>query len=144
MCRLITATLVFVLVLATACAPSIIKHEPRIAAESAEGFAEVAFVKRDFSEAVRYVEDGASIDEMRDMVGRLHPSGNYPLTVTAVTYEPMQGMESMKIYLEGAGADRSYHYLAIMEGTESKGYKVSAVSRSDEPFPRTDFLKPLR
>lgn len=78
------------------------------------------------------------------MVERLHPSGNYPLSVIAVSYEPIPGTESMKIYVEGSGSDPSYHYVAIMVGTEPKGYKVSAVYRSEEPFPGSNNIKPLR
>ena len=129
---------------AAACAPYVIKHQPMMAGTTAETFAKLAFVERNNEEARNFAKSGSSSADVNAMVERLHPVGNHPQAVRAVTYEPMPGMESMKIYLEGSGADRSYHYLAIMEGTESSGYRVLAISRSDNPFPGSNDMKPLR
>ncbi|HUR96799.1 MAG TPA: hypothetical protein VMZ26_01905 [Pyrinomonadaceae bacterium] len=78
------------------------------------------------------------------MVEKLHPSGEYPEQVVARSYEPMPGKESMKIYLEGSGANQAYHYLAVMEGTEPKGYKVFSIATLVEATPGSDKIKPLR
>jgi hypothetical protein len=140
---LIQVCFCFWLFLCAACIPAVTKHEPRLAARSAETFADLAFVKRNSSAAVQTIETGSS-DEVTAMAERLHPSKNYPVGVAAVSYEPVPGKESMKIYLEGSGVDRSYHYLVVMAGTGSKGYRVSAVYRSEEPFPGSNNIKPLR
>ena len=137
-------SLFFAFTLTTACTASVIKHQPTQAASSAEAFGTSAFVVRNYRDALPFVKDGESVDDVSAMVERLHPSGRYPVSIVAASYEPMPGKESIKIYLEGSGADSTYHYLAIMEGTESKGYKVSAMARSEDPFPGSNDVKPLR
>ena len=133
----------FSVALAAACFPSVIKHNQNHAAKAAEAFSQLALVERNFSEASRLVTRGSS-DEVGRMVEQLHPSAKYPVSVVAASYEPVRGKESIKIYLEGSGADPTYHYLAIMDGTEPTGYKVSAINRSKDPFPASNDIKPLR
>jgi hypothetical protein len=130
--------------LAIGCTQSVIKHQPAMAANAAETFARLAFVERNYGSAINFVKGGNSIDDVSAMVERLHPTGSYPVRVVAASYEPMPGKESMKIYLEGSGAEPSYHYLAVMEGTEPNGYKVSAIARSEDPFPGSNSINPLR
>ncbi len=134
----------FGVALVAACFPSIIKHNQNLAAKAAEDFSRLAFVERNFSKAATLVTGNRSSNEVSAMVERLHPSGVYPVSVMAASYEPMPGKESMKIYLEGSGGDPTYHYVVIMNGTESEGYKLSAVARSADPFPGSNSIKPLR
>jgi len=139
-----TIFLYFVVALTIGCTSSLIKHQPVMAANAAETFGKLAFVERNYGSALNFVKGGNSSDDVRTMVERLHPTGSYPVNVVAVSYEPMPGKESMKIYLEGSGTEPSYHYLAVMEGTESKDYKVSAIARSEDPFPGSNSINPLR
>ena len=115
-----------------------------MAASSAESFAKFAFVERNYGKAVEFVKSGNSIEDVSAMVERLHVAGNYPVSVMAAFYEPMPGKESMKIYIDGTGSDSTYHYVAIMEGTELKGYQVSAIARFQDPFPKSNDITPLR
>lgn len=134
------------LALVTACVPSLIKHDQHIAAKDGAAFAKLALVERDFDEAVKYAayaNDSNSAERLKSLVESMHPSRKYPTRVVVVSYEPIPGTESMKIYLEGFGDERSYHYMAVMAGTESEGYKVAAIYRSEEPFPGSDLIKPL-
>ena len=134
----------FSVALVAGCFPSIIKHDPNLAAKAAENFSHLAFVQRNSSQASSLVKGSQSSDEVTRMAEKLHPSGMFPVSVVAASYEPMPGKESIKIYLEGSGGDRTYHYLAIMDGTESKGYRVSTIARSEDPFPGSNEIKPLR
>ena len=134
------------LALVSACALSLIKHNQHIAAKTGEEFAKFALVERNFDEALKYAasaNDSNPADRLKSLVESMHPSRKYPTRVIAVSYEPIPGTKSMKIYLEGSGDDRSYHYLAIMAGTEPDGYKVAGIYRSEEPFPGSDLIKPL-
>ena len=138
--------LFFWIALVIACVPSLIKHNQHIAAKKGEEIANFALVERDFDEAVKYAAsatDSNAAARLKSLVESMHPSRKYPTKVVAVSYQPIPGTKSMKIYLEGIGDDRSYHYMALMGGTESEGYKVAAIYRSEEPFPGSDLIKPL-
>ena len=121
-----------------------IYHDEVLAGRRAVEFVEIAFVKQDIEAgyarlsvtAKRYV----SLDNFKETVSRLHPKA-YPLTVTAIEYEPIPAEErAIYIFLVGENAGERFYYRLTMEGTAASDYKISIIDRGFRRYPAS----PLR
>jgi hypothetical protein len=87
-------------------------HQPSMAADAGEAFADAAFVKGDADRAFALLTPEfaaeVSMDELTEVLTQLHRDGR-PDSVRAVEYEPLPGYRGMGIYIEGEAADRVFY-----------------------------------
>ena len=121
------------------CARSI-PHDERAAAEKAEEFARVAFIRQDMASGYALLADGTkryvTLPQFKAVVERLHPR-TLPKTVKATEYEPMVGENAIYIFLTGENSGEHFYYRLIMEGTATTGYRVLRLDRAGTPYPHS-------
>jgi hypothetical protein len=114
-----------------ACAKSF-EHDPKIAAQRAEEFAQVVFVRQDFDRGyVMLSESGKRYvppENFKETVTKSHPR-SYPRRIAATDYEPMAGEKAIYVYVSGEDAGEHFNYTLTLEGTAATDYKVMRFSR---------------
>jgi hypothetical protein len=141
-----TITFVGVFVLAN-CSGSIISHDEDMAAKSAIQFALVAFVQHDAPNGFFLLSENAKksipVEKFSEALSQMHPL-QYPLSVTAVEFEPIPGQKGMNILLHGANGAEQFYYRLMMEGTAGTGYKVAGFFRGNGPYPGSKLKQKLK
>lgn len=103
------------------------EHNPNLAAQKAEEFATLAWVKQDYNGAYALVADGlrrhVSLDQFKQTLTR-NPSATQPARIVAREYEPMSGEKAIYIYLTGEDGGGPSNYRITMEGSAGAGYTV--------------------
>jgi hypothetical protein len=119
-------------VLVFGCAKSF-EHDPKLAAQRAEEFARVVFIKRDFDTGYTLLADSARRyvppEKFRETVVKAHPK-SYPNNIAATDYEPMSGEKAIYVYLSGVNDGERFNYTLTLDGTAASDYKVMRFSRS--------------
>jgi hypothetical protein len=114
-----------------ACAKSF-DHDPKAAGQRAEEFAQAVFVRQRFDEGYRMLSESGKryvpLEKFKETVIKSHPR-NYPTKVAATDYEPMAGEEAIYVYLSGENGGEQFNYTLTLEGTRTRGYKVTRFSR---------------
>ena len=125
-----TLILAPLLVLA-ACSPSVnvLNHSASLAAQEAQRFAQVALIEHDFQKAYgMFGENGktaVSFDQFTEAVRSSHPIA-FPLSVTAIEYEPIPGQRGMNIYLYGENGNEKFYYRFVMDGVKETATRSQA------------------
>jgi hypothetical protein len=123
-----------------------LRHQPSIAAESAEKFARVAFVEGNVKAAYDLIwEEGKrrlSVDAAARAIADINKAGR-PSEVEATEYEPILGQPAMNIFLHGKGEAGDFYYRFVMMGTEDTGYRVADFFKGSGPYPPSNMRKPL-
>lgn len=103
------------------------EHNPTLAAQKAEEFAALAYVKQDFDGAYALLADGirrhVSPAQFKQTLAK-NQTGAKPAKVVAQEYEPMSGEKAIYIYLVGDTVGAQNSIRITMEGTADSGYKV--------------------
>lgn len=129
------------------CVPRLIKHDPHAAAKEADRFLAAFLLERDMAKSLEIVNPERkpefTVESLKSLLLKLHPSGDYPAAVNSVEFEPVPGNEAIKIYAIGVNGQAVYYYLLVMEGTEPKGYRPVQVYRNIGKYPESAMRKPL-
>ncbi|MGH7926230.1 MAG: hypothetical protein ACREQV_00340 [Candidatus Binatia bacterium] len=108
------------------------EHDQKMAAERAEEFAQVVFVRKDFESGYAMLSDSGKRyvppEKFKETVVKSHPR-NYPTRITATDSEPMSGEKAIYVYLTGENAGEQFNYTLILDGTAGTNYKVTRFSR---------------
>ena len=146
----ITVSIMLCSLLAVGCGmPTVrqLKHQPSLAAESAEQFARTAFLERDTKSAYDLMWDESkrryTSQQIEEVIHNLHTAG-YPSSVEATDYEPIFGQPAMNIFLHGSSQSEEFYYRFVMMGTADTGYKVSDILRGSGPYPPSSLRKSLK
>lgn len=146
----LTGALLFVLVLASLYFLDVvdvgqIKHDPRQAADMALQFADLALVKRDYTQAhqlfTREIKRSVTVEQLKKMIEQSHPT-SFPKEVTAAEFERPTETRAMQIYLVGKNGEETFEYRLAMKGSARWGYCVGAFFRGaaeNESAPREKF-----
>jgi hypothetical protein len=114
------------------CAKSF-EHDPKTAAQRAEEFAHVVFVRQDFERGYAMLSDSGKRyvpqEKFKETVVKSHPR-RYPTKVAATDYEPMSGEKAIYIYVSGENAGEQFNYTLTLDGSAADDYKVTRFSRS--------------
>ena len=112
----------------TSCGLQLFHHDPVKAGKAAETFVNKAVVERKYAKAAENsVFDESSIEAF---VSRVHKDGERPLGVSANAYEPLQGTERIKVYVDGVSIFyNNFYYLVILTLNDKGDYVVSDVLR---------------
>jgi hypothetical protein len=128
--------------------PKIISYDQQLAGKRAQEFANIAFVKRDFEGAHKLLpkelDPSFDVAALKKFVWDMHPTDKFPEVVLAEDYEIVIGQEKVNIYLEGKRDAENLHYLLVMGGNKSEGYRVTEMYRSDTPYPANNLRTPLK
>lgn len=118
--------------------PYYVKHSPELAIETARKFSEVVFVKHDYSFGLQFASKRRDADfteaALKQMVEKMHPTGDYPTLVRAIGYELIPGNRAAKVYLEGLDGTTKSYYSIELEGDVSTGYFVTGLYRRPNMF----------
>jgi hypothetical protein len=124
-----------------------LRHQPSMAAESAEKFARVAFVQGNAKEAYELMwEEGKrrlGVDAVTGTIVDFNKAGR-PSVVEATEYEPILGQPAMNIFLHGKGEAGDFYYRFVMMGTEETGYRVGNFFKGSGPYPPSNIRKRLQ
>lgn len=125
----------------------VFRHQPGIAAQEAEKFADAVFVDRNFNLGFtlssKSLQKHCPLEQMTSILEKMHPTG-YPSTVHATEYMPIPRQPAMNILLVGENStNEKFYYRLFMEGTQDTGYRVSAFFRGNGPFPPSPLRMPL-
>ena len=124
--------------LSISCGISVIAHDEQAAANSAAKFADLAFIRSDYSGArallAPQLEQATAGDKLAAEVGKMHGGGR-PSEVKAIEFEPLRGQRAMNIYLKGKRGDEEFFYRLLMLGDRGAGYKVGGLWRGSGPYP---------
>jgi hypothetical protein len=136
---ILTACLLFPVLVACSPLPTVLNHSPQRAAEEAQRFAEVAFVDRDFRKAYGLLSESGkghgSAELFEEFIAKEHQSA-FPLFVKATDYEPVPGQKRINIYIYGENGGEKFYYRVITVGVKETGYKVAGFDRFDAPYAR--------
>ena len=124
----------------------VVVHDEQAAAKAATGFAQAAFVDRDYAKASGMLAPSLArqlpIDKFPEMVAKTHPNA-FPAQVTATDSERMPGLRGITIYMKGSGGGEDFYYRMVMEGDATSGYRVAGLFRGNGPHPSTN-KRPLK
>ena len=122
----------------SSCGVHIIVHDEQAAATAAAKFADLAFVRSDYSGArallSSQMRQALPMDKLASVIAKAHPKAR-PAEVAATEFEPLPGQQAMNIYLKGARGDEMFFYRLLMVGDKGSGYKVGGVWRGSGPYP---------
>jgi hypothetical protein len=117
---------------------NVIAHDQATAAKAATGFAQIAFVSRDYPKAHGLLASRSQKEISEDVftktVTNMHPKG-FPSRITATEFEPMPGQRAMTIYLKGDGDGEDFYYRLQLDGDATSGYRVTGLFRGNGPYP---------
>jgi hypothetical protein len=138
---------ILILMFLISCSATIISHDEDMAAKSAIDFAKVAIVQHDISKGYAMLSDNfkktITIDKYTQVMSQIHPS-LYPLSLTAVEFEPIPGQKGMNIFLYGENGPEKFYYRLVMEGTAATGYRVLGIYRGNGPAPPSKLRQKLK
>jgi hypothetical protein len=123
----------------------VIVHIQAAAAKSAEKYARVALIDKDFEKAYTLLAPEArmavSADRLAETIKKMHPAA-MPSEVKAIEYEPQPGQRAMNIFLKGSAGSEVFNYRFYMVGDAGSGYEVAGIFRGSGPYP-SKAKKPL-
>jgi hypothetical protein len=123
-----------------------LRHQPTMAAESAEAFARVAFIEGNARGAYELmceeVKHKYSVEAVVASIDAMNTPGR-PSVVEATEYEPIFGQPAMNIFLHGRTETRDIYYRFVMIGTEQTGYRVGDFFKGNGPYPPSSIRKRL-
>ena len=137
---------VILLIFLTNCKPSLIYHNPYIAAPVALRFAEIAFVQKNATASYpmlcKETRKTMTFQQYEDTLMKMHPKGT-PTSVEAIEFLPINGQKALNIMVLGANTEERFYYRLIMVGTGTEGYSVGGFFRGSGPYPRSSQMQPL-
>jgi hypothetical protein len=123
-----------------------LNHQPAMASDKAQQFANAAFVERRLPAAYNLLSQAMrnqlSVDQFTELISKMHPS-KYPSSVQAAEYEPLMGQRGMNIYLVGKNNNEQFYYRLFMEGTKESDYTVGGIWRGEGPYAPSTMKKRL-
>ena len=137
--------LAILLLTATACFYRVSNHSPVMAGTSATEFAQVALVERNYDKAFSMLHPDFQAYTTKEKFSQVLTVINTPTApklINATDYEPMQG-EEMNIYLRGETDTETFYYRIPMKGSQDKGYKPVGIFRNQEPYRKSDLMRPF-
>jgi hypothetical protein len=103
------------------------EHNPNLAAQKAEEFATLAFVKRDFDAAYGLLAESTQshvpLAQFKQTLIKNQTEAR-PVKIVAKEYEPMPGEKAIYVFLTGENGSEQFSFRITMEGTAESGYKV--------------------
>ncbi len=124
-----------------------LRHDPALAASSAQKFVELLAVKGDVNGAYEMTDPasrhGRSAADLGKSVSSV-PIGKLD-DVAATEFQPVPGQPAIDIFLKGHNTDgKTIHFAVRVNGTADDGYAPASMAVAFEPFPASSMRRSLQ